>query len=75
MTEAQITSRCMHCGCTKREHAIRKPYACRTRLADTHWKPWTVEAYRKAEEDGSFNCYSTEAEIARAMGRKLFDNE
>jgi hypothetical protein len=48
MTKEQITSRCEHCGGTKKEHGTRKPYACPTRLKETAWKPWTIEAYEAA---------------------------
>jgi hypothetical protein len=52
MTNEQIISRCRHCGGTRKEHATRKPYRCPTRLATSYWEPWTLEAYREAEEAG-----------------------
>jgi hypothetical protein len=43
-----ITRRCQNCGCTRKEHDVRKPYQCPTRLKGTYWKPWTVEEYEAA---------------------------
>jgi ribosomal protein L37AE/L43A len=52
MTNEQIASRCQNCGCAKKEHNVRKPYACPTRGTRSHWTPWTAEAYEAAQEAG-----------------------
>src|SRR5579862_2744854 len=52
MTNESITIRCRNCGNTKKEHGVRKPYACPTRLKDTSWEPWATDAYKAAQEAG-----------------------
>ena len=52
MTNEKITTRCQHCGGTRKEHGTRKPYRCPTKLAESYWAPWTVEAYEAAVERG-----------------------
>lgn len=47
-----ITARCQNCGMTRKEHGVKKPYACKTRLKDTSWEPWTQEAYEAAVAAG-----------------------
>lgn len=47
-----ITQHCQNCGMTRKEHGVKKPYSCKTRLHDTHWTPWTVEAYEASVEAG-----------------------
>lgn len=44
------TLRCQHCGGTRKEHAIRKPYRCPTRLSESYWKPWEPGEYETAVE-------------------------
>lgn len=52
MTPPQITARCQHCGGTRKEHGVRKPWRCATRLQESYWLPWTVEAYEAAVAAG-----------------------
>jgi hypothetical protein len=52
MTKEQIISRCINCGGTKKEHGVKKPYRCPTKLEESYWNPWTAEAYEAAEEAG-----------------------
>lgn len=43
-----MTQRCQHCGGLRKEHAKRAPYKCPTRMSESYWSPWTVEAYEAA---------------------------
>lgn len=47
-----VTKRCQNCGGLKKEHGVRKPYKCPTRLTVSYWLPWTVEAYDAAVKAG-----------------------
>jgi hypothetical protein len=59
-----VTRRCQNCGGTRKEHRVRKPYRCPTRLAETYWTPWTVEEYEAAE---AASAARAQAEAARAQ--------
>jgi hypothetical protein len=43
-----VTQRCKNCGGSRKEHDVRKPWRCRTRLVESYWEPWTVEEYETA---------------------------
>lgn len=44
--------RCQNCGGTRKEHGVRKPYRCQTRLRESYWLPWTREVYEAAVAAG-----------------------
>lgn len=74
MTDQQITSRCENCGGLKKEHGVRKPYKCPTRLKDTAWTPWTVESYAAALEAAQEAAPVTAATMAQeAAAPQEFD--
>jgi hypothetical protein len=44
------TQRCKNCGGTRKEHGVRKPWRCKTRLKVSNWEPWTAGEYEAAVE-------------------------
>ncbi len=44
------TQRCKNCGGTRKEHGIRKPWRCKTRLKESNWEPWAAGEYEAAVE-------------------------
>lgn len=56
MKAFDVTTRCQNCGGTRKEHHVRKPYRCPTRLTESCWLPWTVEAYEAAEKAGKIEA-------------------
>ena len=66
MTDKQITSRCQNCGSTRKEHAVRKPWRCPTRLQESYWKPWTVAEYEEAQRVAAAHVTRARAKTAQA---------
>jgi hypothetical protein len=66
-----ITKRCQNCGGLKKEHRIRKPYRCPTRLTESYWKPWTIEAFEEAVKAGEAVVTPDAVKVTVVSGKEL----